>query len=785
MSDENRVLNTFEKIEPLYQKTEIEKTENGILITVGAKLYRAFPTVIAPPVYIVDTKDIIHSKKSMLPLMDMNIQQLDAVFEKHEQDFIVKKLQGDPRIETWDDLGMHTFGTDYQFNDATLGKWYNIESGQVTEDWSKLLADILEYNCMRDPALVMANKSSLARGYVMRYQPHALQITPPNTGKSTFFELTGRLVDKATKNTLLGCYDNKTEVLTLDDWKYFKDLTKEDKICTLNPNTREIEYQNPLNIWKYDDYPQLVKIQSRVLDLMVTPDHKMVGTEYNRYTHKNRDLSFVSAKNLPYGFVVPVIGHWTGKETPLFSLPPSPRLHASISIEMDKWLAFLGLYLSEGRTSLSKRGSYVVGISRVKSETKREIEEILNATPFRYKYVGHEYQIYNNQLGRYLIEFGHARKKLVPRYVKECSKRQIEIFLSAYALGDAYKFNNWIAYYTSSKKMAGDLQELLIKIGYGSIVKERQPRVSYIKGRQIKSGIQFEVYGRQKRLNAIIRPQNKSIIDYNDAVYCAEVPNHIMLVRRNGKAIFCGNSAKWTDDKAYGLFHEQYYALAIDQIESQTIENMAGFLLGFLESGRATVAGGGAIMLVTGACPFVVTANPLALQGDHISVMRDILGFLCRNSYAMGRRFGILAYNDYSPLVDNGYDDVEHRKLVATYRALEERITLTLQQFWKHPKVKDFCNLSVYEPSIFTELERCNVIEVASFLRAHVAHSFPHIRGGALNCALVDKLPKLAALEVLAIGDFNSLVDEVIEDAKPYVESLRQINLDSIRYTLS
>jgi hypothetical protein len=445
----NKYLNSFEAIEPIYQKAEAVSTPNGIVISTGAKLYRAFPTVITPPVYIVDTKNIIHSKKSALPLTKMTIKDLDAVFERKEQEFIVKKVERDPRIEGWNDLGSYVYGTGYQFNDDTLNRWFDVQSGKITEEYFEMVHNILEFNCKRDPALVLANKATLPRGYVMKYQPHELQITPPNTGKSTFFYLAGQLIDKTTRNTLLG-------------------------------------------------------------------------------------------------------------------------------------------------------------------------------------------------------------------------------------------------------------------------------------------------------------------------------------------------SAKWTDDKAYGLFHQQYYALAVDQIESQTVENMAGFLLGFLESGEATVAGGGATMLVTGACPFVVTANPLALQGSHTSVFRDILGFLCRNSYAMGRRFGILAYGNYSPLEDRSYDNDAHRELFANYRALEERVTATLTKFWAHPKIKEFCLKPVYEEGIFSkEINECESIEVASFLRAHLAHSFPHIRGGAVNVALVDNLPRLAAVEILMMDNLDKIVDDVVEEAEDYTRQLKEINVNSIKYALS
>src|SRR3990167_10714389 len=42
-----------------------------------------------------------------------------------------------------------------------------------------------------------------------------------------------------------GCYDKETEVLTDSGWKFFAEITGTEKICTLNPATKEIEYQLP------------------------------------------------------------------------------------------------------------------------------------------------------------------------------------------------------------------------------------------------------------------------------------------------------------------------------------------------------------------------------------------------------------------------------------------------------------------------------------------------------------------------------------------------------------
>src|SRR5271169_4216607 len=204
MKQENKQLNTFELINPIYQKAELVDTENGASIELGAKLYQAFPTAMSAPIYIVDNKNLMHSKKTSVPLSKMNIKELDAVFERKERDYIHSKLKSDVRIEEWDDLSAYAYSTDYQFNDETLANWVDASTGRIKDEWVKLVSDILCFNAEKDERLILVNKASVPKGFVMKCQPHSLIITPPNTGKSTFYETIGFLLDKGTKNTLLG-----------------------------------------------------------------------------------------------------------------------------------------------------------------------------------------------------------------------------------------------------------------------------------------------------------------------------------------------------------------------------------------------------------------------------------------------------------------------------------------------------------------------------------------------------------------------------------------------------
>ena len=68
-----------------------------------------------------------------------------------------------------------------------------------------------------------------------------------------------------------GCYDSETEVLTKNGWKYFKDLSYEDEIATLNPNTNYLEYQKPKEIIAEKYNGKMYRLENRGISLCVTP----------------------------------------------------------------------------------------------------------------------------------------------------------------------------------------------------------------------------------------------------------------------------------------------------------------------------------------------------------------------------------------------------------------------------------------------------------------------------------------------------------------------------------
>ncbi len=162
--------------------------------------------------------------------------------------------------------------------------------------------------------------------------------------------------------------------------------------------------------------------------------------------------------------------------------------------------------------------------------------------PFNYYEEGSNFVICNKQLWSYLRQFGDKYTKYIPKEIKNLSKRQLKLLFDWMIKGDGYirKSTGQIIYWTASDKLAEDFQEIVLKLGYISTIKKIK-KTSKIKGRQIHSNGVWEI-SIQKSKDYRFRKHNIRKEYYKGKVYCVEVHNHIIMVRRKGKSTWCGNS---------------------------------------------------------------------------------------------------------------------------------------------------------------------------------------------------------------------------------------------------
>lgn len=360
------------------------------------------------------------------------------------------------------------------------------------------------------------------------------------------------------------CFSEDTEVLTRGGWKFFREVKPGDEIMTINGGGN-LEYQRPIEIIADRYIGEMVKFQNTKIDLLVTPNHRMYVRERN--SHKfNLIPAFESIRW--ERAEMQKKGEWAGEEQDYFHLPPVHYNKAGNidKIKMDDWLEFLGYYLTEGcvhvRETEEWRGDkkylinrYNVLIAQDRKDKRKwnKIKACLNRLPFKfYESDNHQFRICNKQLGVYLQKLGKSGERFIPPDLKILSKRQLQILFDSLMLGDGSKKGN--VFYSSSHRLAGDVQEILLKLGMNGNIIYRDRR---------KENPVYGTYILTAKKKDFLTPKypRREIEHYDGIVYCVNVPNHVIFIRRNGKTLFCGNcydEAKRAGEafvKAYELQH--------------------------------------------------------------------------------------------------------------------------------------------------------------------------------------------------------------------------------------
>lgn len=316
------------------------------------------------------------------------------------------------------------------------------------------------------------------------------------------------------------CYDDQTEILTNEGWKLFKDLNQNELVFTMNPETKMGEWQKPI-VYIEDYYNgKMFHIKSKAIDLLITPNHN--EPKFIRGTNK---IKLTKIKNISQYDSKPHKCVW--KNNKEFN---------------DIWIKFLGIYLAGGSATNKGNGNYVVTISQFKQKYMNKIWNLLKEMPQNWRRINSGFECNSKELFEKLKPLGYCYEKYIPQKYMDISRRQIEFLLKWFRMGDGSLHKGQNIYYTTSKKLADQLQELILKKGNMAIIKSRPPGISnLVKGKRISYIIRERTseklyYGSTNKGSYITNT------NYSGKVYCVTVPNHVIYVRRNGIPCWSGNS---------------------------------------------------------------------------------------------------------------------------------------------------------------------------------------------------------------------------------------------------
>lgn len=348
------------------------------------------------------------------------------------------------------------------------------------------------------------------------------------------------------------CVSDDTEVYCSRGWLKFGDLDGSEQFLTLKPESFDLEWLPATKNITQHYSGEMIQIRMKNFDVMVTPDHQMFYHTKKERSAGIDNWQFGAASELPPDAIFYRSSRWKG-DTPDYIEIGELKLPTRL------YCHFMGLYLTEG-SHRSSPGRNEIIISQHRTDRRERMFEALCQLPAKVTEFKTGIRIVSKDLNDYVKQFGLAPEKSIPKEIKSLNPSLIRDFLTYFQLGDGgvavgrhwagYQFRDINLYRTSSKRMADDLGELILKVG---------SRPAYQLNKQIGKIVNFKNGGKYRintdcwivseciYLTSSIRSgaqRAKRItrVSYDGPVHCVELPrNHTLYVRRNGKCVWIGN----------------------------------------------------------------------------------------------------------------------------------------------------------------------------------------------------------------------------------------------------
>jgi intein/homing endonuclease len=107
------------------------------------------------------------------------------------------------------------------------------------------------------------------------------------------------------------------------------------------------------------------------------------------------------------------------------------------------------------------------------------IHSIIRNLGEKYSYDGKDFRIHHasKDLFDYVHKLGKSTEKYIPEEIKNTSERQLNLFFEEIMLGDGWNYKEgYKKYYTSSFRLCADVQEIALRLRWGTTVWTDNPR---------------------------------------------------------------------------------------------------------------------------------------------------------------------------------------------------------------------------------------------------------------------------------------------------------------------
>jgi hypothetical protein len=349
------------------------------------------------------------------------------------------------------------------------------------------------------------------------------------------------------------CHDDVTELLTREGWKTHDQLIEGELVATYNVHSECTEWQPLKKIHRSYFNGDMVSLQNRTQDFLVTPKHDILSfarerdgrldpTKPKRKSRGKWDEGFVKAQEF--------VGRHTDSNF-ITSAPSSIKTEYAIEDDEIRLAAWI---LTDG--SIRKIGSKSRGLRKVraclpsikifqsKEEGKKEIRRIFDSLGIKYSERTRERK--PEAIGGVAVKTAKKQstfnilaesipdvtkvvdiKHVLPEWVWKLDSRQFNIFLETLIQGDGSVWKKGLSRNLwGTKDFLDQVQALCL--------------MNDVSARVLKNKRGYCLSIRTK--NTVFPSKNMKNIPYSGTVWCGETDNQTLITRRNGCPLISGNS---------------------------------------------------------------------------------------------------------------------------------------------------------------------------------------------------------------------------------------------------
>jgi thymidylate synthase (FAD) len=329
-----------------------------------------------------------------------------------------------------------------------------------------------------------------------------------------------------------GCYDDATEVLTDAGWKAWPEVDGTERFLTIGAD-ESIAWQRASRVIHKRYVGPMVRVRMAHADLLVTPDHNMLAA---RRTQAGVDTWGLvpAAELLDAAHRIRLGGgEWAG---PLEDEPGG---------DQEPVMALLGFFIGDGHSTDG-------GTPTFRLRKQREIDflhEQARLAGYEVTRRGDRYYLIADEDFRLWAKhcYDDDGAKVIPRDLLDHNRHDLAALMAGLMASDgSVSASGKQTYTTTSPVLAGQIQELAVKLGTGATIGEmtRRPGDGHLGDRPVYRVTVYRERNLQPRVGwtAEARSRQVSVEDYDGMIHCVTVPNGTLYVRRNGVPAWCGNS---------------------------------------------------------------------------------------------------------------------------------------------------------------------------------------------------------------------------------------------------